>query len=298
MKYLPVLVFKLLTLTTIQASPLPCGTESDSTSYTRKQSPLKAVKSVSFERYQWDASVDASFVLPSFYQIYTNGYYGSNAYYGAGNGGLSNGYYGYNGYSGLYANTRSTRLMLRKNESVLNATNIPLRKGAYRAQLYLSGGNLSVEKDSILFSAVAGDYYFPKKASYLSLGMALGYEWQHPKGRFQLFYGYDVFARYSSFGEAGAVRNGRGRKEDSAYDYYSFSAGIAPTGGVKYFVSSQFSLSFEASYSLNYYRGEGTFSGAIANNVFGRNYQERGFTYGLTPVSAINATFHFGQTNP
>ena len=74
-------------------------------------------------------SCHASFVFPSFYSIYNSNYYG-NTYYAYGNGA---GYYGYYGnYSGLYANNRSTRLMLRKNETVVNATNIPLRKGAYR----------------------------------------------------------------------------------------------------------------------------------------------------------------------
>ena len=222
--------------------------------------------------------------------MYANGYYGNTAY------GYGNGIYGYYGNSGIFTNSRSTRFMLRKNESVVNATNIPLRKGAYRAQLYVGGGYNTI-KDSVRFNPSSTDSYFPQKTSAVALGISLGYEWQQQMRRFQLFYGYDVFVRYNSNSERGLIRNFQGRSEATSSDYYSTSAGISPMAGVKYYLSPQFSLSLEAAYSISYYRGEGSFTGSIYG-LYERTYQEQGISYGLTPVSAINATFHFGQTNP
>ena len=298
MKYLPIIAFQLLPIVSLCAKTHSFGGEADSSLYSRnlysgKTSLVKSVKSTAFERYQWDASVDASFVLPSFYQVYANGYYGNTAY-GYGSGGY--GYYGNYGNSGVFTNSRSTRFMLRKNESVVNATNIPIRKGAYRAQLYVGGGYNTI-KDSVRFNPSSTDSYFLQKASTVALGMSLGYEWQQQIGRFQLFYGYDVFARYNSNNEHGVIRNFQGRSEATSFDYHSTSAGISPLAGVKYFVSSQFSLSLEAAYSISYYWGEGSFTGPIYG-LYERTYQEHGISYGLTPVSAINATFHFGQPNP
>ena len=298
MKYLLLLAFQLLTIVSLCAKTHSFGGEADSSFYSRKTSLAKPAKSTGFERYQWDASVDASFVLPSFYQVYATGYYGNTAF-GSGNG---LGAYGYGSvYNGVYtfANTRSTRLMFRKNESVVNATNIPVRKGAYRAQLYLGGGFSQTSKDSVQFNNNSGsvNYYFPKSNNSFSIGAGIGYEWQRQLGRFQLFYGYDVFARYNTISDSGTIRNGRTVPDATSNTYHSFSAGVSPLAGIKYFVSSQFSISFESAYSIGYYRSSSSFTGPVYG-VFGRSYQEQGISYGLTPVSAINATFHFGQTNP
>ncbi|MBD2720654.1 hypothetical protein [Hymenobacter armeniacus] len=298
MKFLPLLVCHLFPIVSIYARTSPLTEVADSSLYFGKKPLVKSVKLTSFERYQWDASVDASFILPSFYQVYATGYYGNTAY-GYGNGLNA---YGYGSvYNGVYtfANTRSTRLMFRKNESVMNATNIPVRKGAYRAQLYIGGGYSQTSKDSVQFSNNVGsvNYYFPKSNTSFSIGVGLGYEWQHQLGRFQLIYGYDVFARYNSASDTGTFRNGRTAPDATSTDNHSFSAGVAPLAGVKYFVSSQFSISFESTYSIGYYSSSSSFTGPIYG-VFGRSYKEQGISYGLTPLSAINATFHFGQTNP
>jgi hypothetical protein len=255
----------------------------------------KAKKTTGFERYQWDASVDASFVLPAFYAVYTNGYYGNTAYaYGSG---LRQ--YSTYGSSGAFTNSRSTHFMLRKNESVMSPTNIPLRKGAYRIQLYVGGGYTDISDDSVRLDNNSPVIYFLEHNSSINVGTALGYEWQQQMGRFQLFYGYDVFLRYNTSLETGSVRssvvNG-GLKDATSYDYYAFSAGISPLAGVKFFISSQFSLSLETTYSISYYTGETKFKGP--SYYYGHSYKEKGLSYGLTPLSAINATFHFGRTNP
>lgn len=293
MKYLSILAFQLLPLVSICAKTRSSGEVSDSSIYSSKLPPAKSIKLSGFERYKWDASVDASFVLPSFYQVYANGYYGNTAY-GYGNG--IYGYYGSYGNSGVFTNSRSTRFMVRKNESGVNASNTLLRNGAYRAQLYIGGGYNSI-KDSIQFNPGSVNAYFPQKNSSVALSISLGYEWQQQKGRFQLFYGYDVFARYNSNAEHGVIRSSQGRHEATTSDYNSISVGVSPLAGVKYFLSSQFSVSLETAYSIGYYRGEGSFTGPIYG-LYGRSYKEQGISYGLTPVSAINATFHFGQTNP
>lgn len=298
MKSFFLLTFFLLTTNAIYAKNIISLVEGDTNTIIIKKIPMKVIKEGVFERYKWDASLDASFVLPSFYQVYATGYYGNTAF-GSENG---LGAYGYGSvYNGIYtfANTRSTRLMFRKNETVVNATDIPLRKGAYRAQLYLGGGFSQTSKDSVRFNNNSGsvNYYFPKSNNSFSIGAGIGYEWQRQMGRFQLFYGYDVFARYSTFFDSGTIRNGRTAPDATSTSYHSFSVGVSPLAGVKYFVSPQFSISFESSYSIGYYRSSSSFTGPMYG-MFNRDYEEQGISYGLTPLSAINATFHFGQTNP
>ncbi|GAA3959609.1 hypothetical protein [Hymenobacter antarcticus] len=285
--FLALLFFKTLVVQAQNDKPLPIISSPVPVS-----APVRASNPNSFQRYEWDVSVDASFVLPSFYQVYANGYYGNSLYAGG------NGYYGYGyGNSGVFTNSRSTRLMLRKNETVTNATNIPLRKGAYRATLYLSGNQQSVSGDSLVFNVASGDYYFLNRNNAISLSTSLGYEWQHQVGKFQFFYGYDVFLGYLATTEEGTLRNATGRREATSYDYHSLRAGVSPVAGVKFFIHPRFSLSLESAYSFSYFRSTAKFSGPVYG-YFSRSYTENGFSYGLKPVSAINATFHFGQVNP
>lgn len=301
MKYSLILSFQLLTILSLRARGSIVSSGPDSTAVLPEKSAIGITKTTAFERHKWDASVDASFVLPSFYQVYANGYYGNNAYnYGNGPS-YGNGVrdYSYYGSSGTFTNSRSTRFMLRKNESVVSPTNIPLRKGAYRLQLYIGGGYAAISDDSVRLDASSQAIYYLEHNSSITIGTALGYEWQQQMGRFQLFYGYDIFLRYNSSLETGSVRtnsaNG-GLKDATSYDYHALSAGVAPLAGVKFFISSQFSLSLETTYSISYYSGETKFKGP--SYYYGHSYKEAGLSYGLTPVSAINATFHFGQTNP
>lgn len=106
-----------------------------------------------FVRYQWDVSVDASFVLPAMYSVtnvstfgppagtaYTNGY--ANVF--------GPGYYGYTaGPSTFSANqARSARFLLRRNETIYNDANVAQRRGAYRFHATLGGGYESAKNDS------------------------------------------------------------------------------------------------------------------------------------------------------
>ncbi|UOQ73741.1 hypothetical protein [Hymenobacter cellulosilyticus] len=145
----------------------------------------------SVPQYQWDVSVDASFILPRFTSpiLYSPSTYASPL----------------NAYS-PYDLGRSTTFMLRKNEIVRNATNIPVRRGAYRLNLNWAIDLGKISEDSIRVNYVSSTgQIVEKKANYAAVGVAAGYEWQKPLGRFQIFYGYDVFAGYATDSRTGVL---------------------------------------------------------------------------------------------
>lgn len=259
---------------------------------TPKTARPASTKGFAFQRYKWDASVDASFALPAFYQVSNWGGYGHGYGYGYG---YNYGGYGYSYGTSIFTNTRSTRFMVRKNETVLNDSNIPVRKGAYRLSLQLSGGSSHISDDSIRFnSGNTSSYYFPVSNSSFGISSAVGYEWQQQVGRFQFIYGYDVFGSVGTYREAGLIRNAEGRKEEATGKSNYISAGVSPLAGVKFFVHPRFSLSLEGSYNIRYNRSRHENTRTDLTYI-ARNSTESSFSYGLTPLSAFNATFHFGK---
>ncbi|TYZ12501.1 hypothetical protein FY528_04175 [Hymenobacter lutimineralis] len=241
-----------------------------------------------FQRYKWDVSVDASFVLPSIYQVsYGYGFYTvyDPFFYGSWSGPTS---------------SRSTRFMVRRNETVMTRTNIPVRKGAYRMSLHLDGLNSRVSKDSIRFNnpSYRDAFLFPVSQNSFNASVAVGYEWQHQMGRFQFIYGYNMFVNGGANRETGTWRTSEGLREDYTSTARYVGIGLGPLAGVKFFIHSRFSLSLEGAYTVAY--NHRRFESTITSYTYVvRNATMNSISYGLTPISAFNATFHFGRrVNP
>jgi hypothetical protein len=246
-----------------------------------------------FQRYTWDASVDASFVLPSFYSVHYGGLYNYNGYNGFSN-------FGYNGYgygsTGTFSNARSTSILVRHNETVMNRTNVPVRRGAYRFALVLSGTQQNQQNDSVLIgSSIGYNFLIPVANSYNSIGLSVGYEWQEQLGRFQVFYGYSGGISRSRSKQTVQVYSSTTpeRSTHTIYDNY-MGIGLSPLAGAKFFVHPRFSLSLESTFSISYFQR--THNTLIPNQFFTtEKFRSNGFSYNFVPISAFNATFHFGS---
>lgn len=273
------------------AAPHPAGAPTVACPPCEGRSPFR------FQRYTWDASIDASFVLPTTYQVSYNTYSGYNGYnYNSYNG--SN-YFGYNGYSygstGAFSPGRGTRILVRRNETVLNRTNTPIRRGAYRFMLSLGGNQETQRTDSVLLLSSSYSLLAPVSGGYNNVAVSVGYEWQHQLGRFQLFYGYSGGLNYSRSQQSLRLYNPTTRERPTfdVHDAY-LGVGVSSLAGVKFYVHPRFSLSLESAFSVSYYQRD--YNSLVPNlGSPSQQFSNRGFGYGLTPLSAFNATFHFGS---
>jgi hypothetical protein len=242
-------------------------------------------------RYQWDVSVDASFLLPRVNQpvIYSPSTYSSPL----------------NNYS-PYDIGRSTTLMLRKNEVIRNEANVPVRQGAYRLNLNWAAdyGLLTYDSLYVVAANLASTALIVEdKARFSGFGLTAGYEWQQQLGRFQIFYGADAFVSFYGdkrtghlfFDEADPNNPGlynRRSKEVSLLTRRT-SVGLTPLVGAKFFLHPRVSFSLEnvlfVRYTWNYQRSD------YSNFVVQRTAKGRGLATGVTPLSAFNLTFHFGK---
>lgn len=235
-------------------------------------------------------------MLPTSYQlVYYNGY-NYSSYNGAN-------YFGYNGYgygsTGVFSYGRSTRILVRRNQTVRNRTNIPVRRGAYRFLLSLGGNQETQRNDSVQLSTNGGaSYLVPLSSGYNNVSVSVGYEWQQQLGRFQLFYGYSAGLSFSRSQQSLQLYSltTRERPTFDVHDAY-LGMSISSLAGVKFYVHPRFSLSLESAFSAAYYQRDYNFllpnPGSLSQQL-----HSQGFSYGLTPLSAFNATFHFGSVVP
>ncbi|WP_400192466.1 hypothetical protein [Hymenobacter sp. B81] len=240
-----------------------------------------------FVRYKWDVSVDASFVLPRFVNL-------TYAPYGG----------GYNTYgTGLNQTGNFTRFMVRKNEVVRDSRNIPVRKGAYRLNVGFGLSGNKVREDSIKILS-ANTYLIENASSFSGVSVDAGYEWQQQLGRFQLLYGYEGFVRYSHSNTTGHFyylglndnQEIEQKREQAKWSSSSLSIGIAPLAGLKFFVHPRFSVSVENKLYIQYNRNQDKANHAtLSLNGLSRYSLTSGYATTLAPLSALNATFHFGQ---
>ncbi len=248
-----------------------------------------AARSFVFQRYKWDVSVDATFLLPRINQpvIYSPSTYASPL----------------NNYS-PYDLGRSATFMLRKNEVTRNAANVPLRRGAYRLNVNWAADFGLIKQDSIqVYNPGAYGIVVEKEVHYAGIGVSAGYEWQQQFGRFQLFYGADIFAGHFTDKRAGQLfyieadpsGNPVRREKPVEAVYRRSSIGFAPLAGVKYFIHPHLSLSMESSvyvrYSWNYQKSD------YSSYFLQRTAKGNGLATSLIPISALNLTFHFGSTD-
>jgi hypothetical protein len=119
--------------------------------------------------------------------------------------------------------------------------------------------------------------------SLLTTGFHLGYELHKNINNIQIFYGADLFANYSKFNSKTTnVNNSQTYIYDRIYSYSGF--GISPLLGVKYFISSSFSLSTELKFTIESFRGEDIYKNS--------SYAEEN----KTEISGIDTKFGpFGQ---
>lgn len=119
--------------------------------------------------------------------------------------------------------------------------------------------------------------------SLLTTGFHLGYELHKNINSIQIFYGADLFANYSKFNSKNTnTHSSETYIYDRTYSYTGF--GISPLLGVKYFISSSFSLSTELKFTIESYRGEDIYKNS--------SYAEEN----KTEISGIDTKFGpFGQ---
>lgn len=125
--------------------------------------------------------------------------------------------------------------------------------------------------------------------------LGLGYEWQHQLGRFQLYYGYDGYLAFSRHTQTFKVVNSSTSTVSAPIDIVDnyFSVGASALAGVKFYVHPRFSLGLEAAYSARYYQRH--YDDLLPDIFAKQRFDATGFTTNLTPISAFNATFHFGK---
>lgn len=278
--------------------PAQAAVLADSTRPTTKRLPapnsLKA-SPAGFVRYKWDVSIDPTFLLPAFYSMLNVSTFGppNSPNYANVAGGTV---YGYTTGASRFdaSQVRSARFLVRKNETVYSPTNVPLRQGAYRFSATLGGGAESARIDTVFFPGTSGLLITTATSSWNARGQG-GYEWQHQLGRFQGYYGYELALGYVRYSQTVRVVNSAQGRTSPPVDITdrTLFAEVSAVAGVKFFVHPRVSLGLEAAYAVTGFRR--AYDGLLPADFSKQRYQAQGVYANLMPLSAVNATFHFGE---
>ncbi len=185
-------------------------------------------------------------------------------------------------------------LFLRNNLVKAKKKGYGTRKVAYRFRI----GASSQLSNTIKYDTVNRYYYNYPYSSGLPTSIAIfgsaGYEWQHQYQRFQIFYGYDVTAGFNHYQirDNSVYNNSNGTYVFADRQQKSFSLGVSPLFGIKYFIHSRISISGEAHIGLNYnrYREKFQISGLSAER---RHFNS--FNIGTSPLAFLNLSYHFNK---
>ncbi len=166
--------------------------------------------------------------------------------------------------------------------SVFGRKNITTKDGKHRAwRLRLATDFSKVDSTQINNST-------PTDIDQFDGFLAVGYEWQKVRKKFTYFYGTDLLFSYLSFkyetNNIIAQQGFRSKIDD-------WSLGLVGFFGVKYFISSQLSVSTESSLSILYNsfdRRNSSFPGGSRNSVDRNELLVR-----INPLYVLNVSYHF-----
>ncbi len=138
-------------------------------------------------------------------------------------------------------------IMLRKHTEQIKKKS--LVKSAYRLRVNLSGSTTKVDSLGVVNLPSGGGVYIGSGTS-LSLGIALGKEWQKQIGKYQFFYGTDIYLSYAK----NDISYPQTPLSSPIWNFETQSLGISPLIGVKYFLNARFALSLESALNVGYTR--------------------------------------------
>jgi hypothetical protein len=165
---------------------------------------------------------------------------------------------------------------------------VRLNTGSRAAWRFRVGGNYSEHLNPLAIdTSLTGTTQI--KTNLIAFA-STGREWQRQMGRFQFFYGSDIFTQYFLRRAELAIVLGK--------DYFpkdkEFSIGVSPFLGVKFFIHPQVSLSAESHIDLYYYSFKRE---NFAHNGYEFFYSDFKLKYFKTdfdsPIYVLNLMFHF-----
>ncbi len=185
---------------------------------------------------------------------------------------------------------------------------------SYHAYRFRVGSNLSFEN----FNApdIRTNWTSPASYTYFynrnltgtsSFFIRVGREKQFRSRRFELFYGYDFFFQYNTLYEYYlniqnynlTSTNPYSINQDWTYHDTTYSFGIAPIGGFKYFLIPRLCFSAEATFNLSYFQQTKTQEYRYYNNS-SQEYSEQtvpfstsGVRLTVNPLYVVNIGYYF-----
>jgi len=198
-----------------------------------------------------------------------------------------------------------------KNTEVKSLAGVKIT--TYHAYRFRVGSNLSFE--NFKMPNINTNWTFPGYYQYYnrntsgnsSFFIRVGKEKQIRVRRFELFYGYDFFFLYNNFYEHYLYiqyynvgqSDPYSVNQDWTYRDKSYSFGIAPIGGIKYFLIPRLSFSAEATFNVAYFKREKTQTGRNYNNST-QEYSDQtiplstnGLQMSINPLYVVNIGYYF-----
>lgn len=185
---------------------------------------------------------------------------------------------------------------------------------SYHAFRFRLGSNLSLEnldapdiKTNWIYPGYYNQYYNRSINGNSSFFIRVGKEKQIRARRFELFYGYDFFFQYNSFYDYYLYvqnynigqPNPYSVNQDWTYKDTSYSFGVAPIGGIKYFLIPRLCFSAEATINITYFKQEKTQTSRNYNNST-QEYTEQtlpistsGLRLNVNPLFVVNIGYYF-----
>lgn len=170
--------------------------------------------------------------------------------------------------------------------SIFGRMNITTKTGKHRAwRLRLATDFSKVDSTQINNST-------PTDIDQFDGFLAAGYEWQKVRKKFTYFYGTDLLFSYLSFRYE---TNSISRQDGFQSKIDDWSLGLVGFFGVKYFISSHFSVSTESSLSLLYNSFDRrNSSGTVMFPNGTRNSVDRNeLLVRINPLYVLNISYHF-----
>lgn len=167
-----------------------------------------------------------------------------------------------------------------------NATILGKVKDVYRGYRLKIGFN-STDTDTL---ATVRAYKAKTATAYLQIG----YEYQHQRRKWQLFYGSDLVYRYNyAEQKTGIVANNNIIGLETQTSHGS-NIGVAPLIGVKYFVFKHLAISLESNVFIYFNTADNAFKTVVNGNVLSENtVKDSGFNTQFSGITILNVSVLF-----
>lgn len=197
-----------------------------------------------------------------------------------------------------------------KNKAIKASTG--LYKALFRAYRIRIGSNFSFEKytpPNIEDEFVNNYYYYFNANNVINsyVFIRIGQEQQKRSGRFELFYGYDLFLDYNKFKEYSISNVSYNLNQPNQYYYNqqwgltnrTIRTGIAAIAGFKFFLIPRLCFSAEGTFNIGYMSGSKKMfyknydSSIDALSVDHQEIRINGFRVNANPIFVVNMGYYF-----